>query len=70
MNTSEINTYLKMKVAGALLLGSSIAFAAASEEAVEIAHSFERFDESDAYFGFLQDNCMDCHNFEDWAGSI
>jgi hypothetical protein len=64
------NTLLKGLVTIALLILASEMFAAASDKAVEIARSFERFDESQEYFGFLQENCMDCHNFEDWAGSL
>jgi len=63
---SILNTVL----VGVLGLPAFGIFAAASEEAVEIASSFDRFNESDEYFGFLQENCMDCHNFEDWAGSL
>lgn len=63
------------KIFGAVVLGVLAApmpgvFAAASDEAVEVAHSFGRFNESGRYFGFLEENCMGCHNFEDWAGSI
>lgn len=61
---------LKTVFIGVLGLPAFGIFAAASEEAVEIASSFDRFNESDEYFGFLQENCMDCHNFEDWAGSL
>jgi hypothetical protein len=57
-------------VASVLMISASEMFAAASDKAVEIAQSFERFDESQEYFGFLQENCMECHNFEDWAGSL
>lgn len=64
------NRLLKPAVIGMMLLPWTGIFAAASDEAVEIAQSFDRFNESDKYFGFLQENCMDCHNFEDWAGSI
>lgn len=64
-------TYLfKLSVITMMALPWTGIFAAATEEAIEIAHSFERFNESDEYFGFLEGNCMDCHNFEDWAGSL
>lgn len=69
MKANYFNGVLKVLVAGSLVI-PAVGFAAASEKAEEIAHSFERFDESDAYFGFLQENCMECHNFEDWAGSV
>jgi len=52
------------------MLPAAGVFAAASEESEAIAHSFGRFNEADEYFGYLEQNCMDCHNFEDWAGSI
>ena len=45
-------------------------FAAASEESAAVAHSYDRIGEADEHFGFLQENCMECHNFEDWAGSM
>lgn len=67
---NRLNQFFITSLTASLILSSASLFAAASEEAEEIAHSFERFDESDAYFGFLQENCMGCHNFEDWAGSI
>ncbi len=54
----------------AATLAAGNAMAAASDEAVEVANSFDRFDESDKYFGFLNDNCTTCHNLEDWAGSV
>ena len=64
------NNLFKLSVITMMALPWTSIFAAATDEAVEIAHSFERFNESDEYFGFLQGNCMDCHNFEDWAGSL
>jgi len=67
---NRLNQFFKTSLTASLILSSASLFAAASEEAAEIALSFERFDESDAYFGFLQENCMECHNYEDWAGSI
>jgi len=44
--------------------------AEATEHAREVANSFSRFEESDAKFQFLSENCMECHNAEDWAGSL
>lgn len=63
------------RLAGSVLLGMCLlpaagVFAAASEESKTVAHSFERIDEADKYFGFLDENCATCHNLEDWAGSI
>ena len=68
--TMNFRNIIKSLAAMLLVIPASGVMAAASEEAVETAHSFERFDESDKYFGFLNRNCVDCHNFEDWAGSI
>ncbi|MES2604701.1 MAG: DUF1592 domain-containing protein, partial [Pseudomonadota bacterium] len=56
-------------LAGAIAL-PQLAMAAASEHAAKVADSFDRFREADDKFGFLQENCMDCHNAEDWAGSL
>jgi len=70
MECNKYKSMLNRLLSVLLLIQGGAVFAAASDEAAEIAHSFERFDESNAYFGFLQDNCMDCHNYEDWAGSI
>ena len=44
--------------------------AAPSEHAAAVAKSFDRFSEAQDKFGFLKDNCMKCHNTEDWAGSL
>ena len=44
--------------------------AEATQHASEVASSFDRFKEADDKFGFLRDNCMECHNGEDWAGSL
>lgn len=44
--------------------------AEATEHAREVANNFSRFEESDAKFKFLSENCMECHNAEDWAGSL
>jgi len=63
-------SFYSAMAAALMSLSGTASYGAASDEAVEIAHSYNRFDESDKYFGFLQENCMDCHNFEDWAGSI
>jgi mono/diheme cytochrome c family protein len=48
----------------------SLAVAAASDHAADVAGSFERFREADNKFGFLQENCIECHNADDWAGSL
>ena len=54
----KYNKLLEGLVASVLMFSVSTLFAAASDKAVEIAQSFERFDESEEYFGFLQENCM------------
>ena len=56
-------------LASAVLVPQHVA-AAASEEAQHVASSFDRFAEADQQFRFLSDNCMECHNAEDWAGSL
>ncbi len=66
----KLKNLIKPLAAIMLSVPTVCAFAAASEEAVETAHSFDRFGESDKYFGFLTSSCSECHNFEDWAGSI
>ena len=43
---------------------------AASEHAQQVAASFDGMREADRQFAFLGDNCMDCHNATDWAGSL
>ncbi len=54
----------------ATILSPAPGLLAASEDAAAIADRFERFDEAEHYFDFLDQNCMECHNFEDWAGSL
>jgi mono/diheme cytochrome c family protein len=56
-------------LASAMLMAQQ-ASAAASEEAQQVAASYERFDEADEQFAFLGENCMECHNSEDWAGQL
>lgn len=46
------------------------AFGAASEHAAEVARTFERRAETQQRFDFLTENCLQCHNAEDWAGSL
>jgi mono/diheme cytochrome c family protein len=41
-----------------------------SEHAATVAQSFDRFREADDKFNFLNENCMECHNADDWAGSL
>lgn len=60
-------TLLAAALAAAL---PSSALAEASEHATQVASSFDRFREAEDKFGFLQQNCMECHNDEDWAGSL
>ena len=54
----------------AAVLSAQQLLAAASEEAQQVAASYNRFDEAEAQFRFLGENCMECHNSEDWAGSL
>jgi mono/diheme cytochrome c family protein len=54
----------------AAAIGAQQVHAEASEQAVAVAQSFDRFKEADEQFRFLSDNCMSCHNAEDWAGSL
>jgi hypothetical protein len=49
---------------------SQAVLADASEHAAKVAGSFDRFKEAKDKFGFLEQNCMECHNSEDWAGSL
>jgi hypothetical protein len=68
----------KKKAAFALAMASftaaicapELAAAEPSQHAVTVAQSFDRFEEADDKFNFLNENCMDCHNAEDWAGSL
>lgn len=55
----------------AVAIGTAqFAFGAASEHAAEVARTFDRFAETQQRFDFLAENCMECHNSEDWAGSL
>jgi hypothetical protein len=73
-----VNTRFTMKIRHLLpltLLASAVtlspsSIAAPSEHAADVAQTFKRFSEAKDKFGFLQDNCMKCHNSEDWAGSL
>src|SRR5687767_6959637 len=47
-----------------------LASAEPSEHAAAVAQSFDRFNEADDKFDFLNENCMECHNADDWAGSL
>jgi hypothetical protein len=47
-----------------------LVFAAPSEHAAEVAATFDRYREADRQFAFLNENCGECHNSEDWAGSL
>jgi hypothetical protein len=59
-----------LSLLAAAVIGAQYAVAAASEEALQVAATYERYSEGDAQFRFLSDNCMSCHNSEDWAGSL
>ena len=54
----------------AVAMGAQQVLAEASEHALQVAGSFDRFREAEAQFEFLSENCMSCHNAEDWAGSL
>lgn len=41
-----------------------------SAYAAEVASTFPRREEAEEQFAFIERNCMDCHNTEDWAGSL
>src|SRR5688500_14786165 len=49
---------------------SQVTAAEPSEHAASVAQSFDRITEADEKFNFLSENCMECHNAEDWAGSL
>ncbi|MGV3590359.1 MAG: DUF1592 domain-containing protein [Gammaproteobacteria bacterium] len=71
MNFARHTTGLaSLTLLAAAVLGAQQAAAAASEEAQQVAATYERFDEAESQFSFLSENCMDCHNSEDWAGSL
>ncbi len=66
---------LKYKVRAVVLLSSAlllqtVAYAEPTEHASAVADSFDRINEAEQKFNFLDENCMDCHNAEDWAGSL
>ncbi len=52
------------------MCAAHFAVAEPTEHAAAVAQSFERFREADDRFRFLSENCMECHNSEDWAGSL
>ncbi|MES2624365.1 MAG: DUF1592 domain-containing protein [Pseudomonadota bacterium] len=54
----------------AVMFMPQLVVAEPSEHAATVAQSFDRFKEADEKFKFLGENCMDCHNAEDWAGSL
>ncbi|HHX82396.1 MAG TPA: DUF1592 domain-containing protein [Pseudomonadaceae bacterium] len=53
-----------------LLVASPVLRAAASEHALGVAESYPRFAEAEQQFAFLEEHCTNCHNAEDWAGSL
>lgn len=53
-----------------LLFAGGAVLAQPSEQARELAASFSRMAEAGAQFSFLEENCIGCHNAEDWAGSL
>lgn len=64
------NGFLRRGVLATSLLLPAVVWAEASEHAAQVAATFSRFDEAADRFAFLQENCVGCHNAEDWAGSL
>jgi hypothetical protein len=62
--------FIALSLAATATILSSAVLGAVSEHAGQIAATFDRMNEADRQFGFLGDNCMDCHNATDWAGSL
>lgn len=70
MKFRKTSTFLGMTLLASSVLLAQQASAAASEDAKQVAASYERFREADEQFRFLGENCMECHNSEDWAGQL
>jgi hypothetical protein len=66
----KISTVVPVMTLLAAAIGTQQVHAEASEKALVVAQSFDRFEEATAQFQFLSENCMSCHNAEDWAGSL
>jgi len=66
----KINRVIPVLTLLAAAIGAQQVQAEATEQALAVAQSFDRFKEAEAQFAFLSDNCMSCHNTEDWAGSL
>lgn len=66
----KISTVVPVMTLLAAAIGTQQVHAEASEKALVVAQSFDRFKEATAQFQFLSENCMSCHNAEDWAGSL
>ena len=64
------NGFLRRGGLATSLLLPAVVWAEASEHAAQVAATFSRFDEAADRFAFLQENCVGCHNAEDWAGSL
>jgi hypothetical protein len=58
--------------AGALAQDAPVdpAAAEADDAHADAAASFPRFEEAEAQFQFLDETCVECHNFEEWAGGV
>ncbi len=59
----------------AAAMSAPLALPAFAQDGAEDAHAgaaatFERFDEADEKFEFLNEHCVECHNFTDWAGGV
>ncbi|MEY4641585.1 MAG: hypothetical protein RLZZ227_1579 [Pseudomonadota bacterium] len=70
MNFTKVPKLGSLTLLATSMLMAQQASAAASEEALRIASSFDRFGEAEEQFRFLDQNCVECHNAEDWAGSL
>ena len=55
-----------------LALGAAFGLPAGAQDAAHQAglSAYERLGDADAQWGFLNEYCVDCHNFEDWAGGV
>jgi hypothetical protein len=52
------------------VLAQSLPTEDSSKFAKHAAASFSEFSQANERFDFLAENCIDCHNAEDWAGSL
>ncbi len=74
--TAKTSTFGAALLAGSALLvfAAAPSLAADAEDAAEAhegaAATFDRFGEAEEKFEFLNDACVECHNFTDWAGGV